>query len=222
MPRIVMIMSGIILVGLGVWYGWPMIQTCISPEVDLTKVRSTYQEFLATHDRSDPIRDVNIVVTKSNRMIYLMSGDQNIERWSIALGPNPEGTKTEGGDGRTPVGDYYIADRDRRSEHHLALLISYPSRQDADAGLRDEVIDDRLHQEIYRKITQGRLPPQDTPLGGDVSIHGGGTTRDWTNGTIAVDQDVIEILWFACPDSTPMSIYEEFTDWELSDTMLSY
>jgi len=222
MPRFVMILSGIIILGLGIWFAWPRLQRYVTPEADLSEARNTYHEFLAMHDLTDPIDDVSIVISKSNRMIYLMSGDENVERWRIALGPHPEGAKTEAYDGRTPVGTYIIADRDRRSENHLALIISYPARHDADAGLRDEVIDERLHQDIYRKITQNRLPPQDTPLGGNVQIHGGGTTRDWTNGNIAVDDTVIDILWYACPDETPVAIYEEFTDWDLSDSMLSY
>jgi murein L,D-transpeptidase YafK len=144
------------------------------------------------------------------------------EQWRVALGSHPDGNKQKAGDGRTPVGEYKICTRDKRSRHHLFLGLDFPNRKDADRMLGEGLVSERRHQEIYSRVNQGLLPPQDTPLGGGMGIHGGGTSRDWTGGSIALDDDVIEILWGACPNGTPVVIYENFTDWELNPLMPSY
>jgi len=222
MNKFIVTISILILVGLAGYWLYPTIQSNFSPPGDLGTAGDTYRLFLEENSLSDPIDNVRIVITKSNRILYLLSGDADIAHWKIALGSHPTGTKTQAGDGRTPVGNYSVCLRDRRSSHHLSLVLTYPDTQDADRALGSDLINDHVHQEIYLAANQSKLPPQDTPLGGDIAIHGGGTSRDWTNGSIAVENDVIEILWGACPDGTPVTIYENFTDWELSHKMLSF
>ncbi len=41
----------------------------------------------------------------------------------------------------------------------------------------------------------GSQPPWDTPLGGEIGLHGGGAGTDWTLGCIALDNEAIEDLW---------------------------
>lgn len=220
--RYVFILSAIILLGLLVYLFWPNVMSVVRPEVDLERIEGRYREFISEKEIADPIPDVNIVVTKSNRVLYLLSGDELIERWRVALGRNPSDEKTTANDGRTPVGIYRIIDREDDSPNHLFLMLDYPNRRDADVALYKEIITEREHQDIYRSLTNERLPPQETALGGGIGIHGGGVTRNWTNGSIAVEDSAIEILWFACPDGTPVIIYEDFDDWELSGVMPSY
>jgi murein L,D-transpeptidase YafK len=221
MVRIIYITSIVILVVLAGIIIYPKIKGLFKPPVDLNMVEQTYQEFITENGLTDPIPDLSIVVTKSNRMVYLLSGDQSVGRWRCALGRNPEGPKQLENDGKTPEGGYIIIDRDNDSDYHLFLAINYPGRHDADAARRDEIIDDRMLRDIYRFITQVRMPPQDTPLGGGIGIQGGGVVGNWTDGSIAVEDDVIEILWAACPDGAEVTIYAEFNDWDLSDRMLA-
>jgi hypothetical protein len=37
-------------------------------------------------------------------------------------------------------------------------------------------------------------------------IHGHGGGRDWTAGCVAVDDEVMDILWGGCPIGTPVTI----------------
>jgi lipoprotein-anchoring transpeptidase ErfK/SrfK len=44
------------------------------------------------------------------------------------------------------------------------------------------------------------MPPQNTALGGEIYIHGGGTLSDWTGGCVALrDEEMKEIF-----DSIPV------------------
>ncbi len=222
MNKFILIVSLIILLALAGFFAYPHIKSLIAPMVPTAQIETTWQEFLATHEITESTPDIKIVITKDNRRLYLLSGDELVESWDVALGNNPEGPKSLANDGKTPVGHYQVVRRDRRARHHLGLYINYPCLEDANIALKEELITERQHREILLNSNTGLLPPNDTPLGGGVSIHGGGTSRDWTDGSVAVDDDVIEILWMACPKGTEVSIYGIFTDWELSDTMLIY
>src|SRR5690606_14874864 len=72
----------------------------------------------------------HIVVSKRNRALALMSGEQTLKRYRVFLGFMPDGHKTRSGDGRTPEGRYYIDRRNPRSEFFLSLGVSYPNPED--------------------------------------------------------------------------------------------
>lgn len=221
MVRFIYIASIVLLIALAGWLLYPKMKGMFTPPVGAEQIDATYRAFLSENGLTDPIPDVGIVITKDNRMLYLMSGDTSVARWRCSLGRNPEGAKMMADDNRTPEGEYVIVERDDDTNFHLNLVINYPARHDADAGRREEIIDDRELRDIYRYVTQGRLPSQDTELGGGIGIHGGGTFGDWTRGSIAVEDDVIEILWAACPNGTSVTILPEFLAWDLSPHMLA-
>jgi len=222
MNRIILSVSIVIIVGLGAWFLYPMFKGKFQPVMKMVDLDIVYQDWLTENQLTDPIEDVNIVITKDNGMLYLMSGDEMVARWDVALSVNPAGRKTGVRDGKTPVGEYHISNHERRTEHHLILYINYPNIDDASAALNAESITELEHREIMTASNLGTLPPEDTPLGGGLGIHGGGTSRDWTDdGSFAVNDDVVEILWSACPDGTSVTIYENFTDWELAGFIMS-
>ncbi|MEM8571199.1 MAG: L,D-transpeptidase family protein [Pseudomonadota bacterium] len=131
----------------------------------------------------------HIVVSKRNRVMALMAGEQTLKRYRIHLGFAPEGHKGRSGDGRTPEGRYYINRRNPRSDFHLSLGISYPNAQD-----------------IARALSMGVDP------GGDIFIHGGPRRRsdrnkkDWTAGCIAVSDREMEEIWAITPTGIPVTI----------------
>ncbi|WP_439145157.1 L,D-transpeptidase family protein, partial [Vibrio anguillarum] len=49
-----------------------------------------------------------VKVDKSKRRMYLISGQQIIQEYRIALGKEPKGHKQQEGDQRTPEGRYYL------------------------------------------------------------------------------------------------------------------
>ncbi len=132
----------------------------------------------------------------------------------VALGREEDGPKRAGRDNRTPEGYYHVAGPARRSQRfHLFLPIDYPSRADAELGLALGTIDESTYEQIVGALEEGRVPPQDTPLGGHVGFHGEGqrwkgdsVNLNWTYGCIALDDDQIEFLAERVPAGTPVII----------------
>jgi len=147
-----------------------------------------------------------IVVKKSQRILELWDGDSLFASYPIGLGWEPQGDKKKEGDGRTPEGSYYICTRNDRSRFYLSLGLSYPNSEDAQEALDNGIIDRRTYEQIVNAIENKSCPPWNTALGGEIMIHGMGSSSDWTAGCIAVDNDVMDILWRYCPLKTPVTI----------------
>lgn len=128
-----------------------------------------------------------ILVSKSDRKMYLFHGAEVLKEYDVHLGFAPEGHKQFEGDGKTPEGSYTISHRNPKSEFHLSLGISYPN--DADRAFA---------------AANGKRP------GGDIFIHGGPTRRvtkhDWTAGCIAVTNRQIETIYSMVKPGTPIII----------------
>jgi len=71
-----------------------------------------------------------IWVDKSERLMILYRGADELRRYRIALGAAPAGHKFRQGDERTPTGRYRIEWRNANSIAHLSLRISYPNAVD--------------------------------------------------------------------------------------------
>jgi murein L,D-transpeptidase YafK len=147
-----------------------------------------------------------IVMKKSERMLYVYDGDELCAKMTIVLGSAPEGHKQVEGDGKTPEGSYYICTRNSKSKFYLSLGISYPNKQDAKSGLERGTISQSDYERIASAIDAGKRPPWDTKLGGEIMIHAGGVSSDWTAGCIAAQEADIDYLWENCPIGTPVEI----------------
>jgi len=154
----------------------------------------------------DRLSSPAIIVKKSFRILELWDGSKLIAAYPIGLGWEPEGDKKREGDGRTPEGEYYICTRNNRSRFYLSLGLSYPNAEDARKALDNGIIDRETYEQIVEAIDNKTCPPWNTPLGGEIMIHGMGSHSDWTAGCIAVDNDVMDILWRYCPLKTPVTI----------------
>lgn len=139
-----------------------------------------------------------IMVSKSDKALYLMRGGHVMRRYAIAMGSNwDQGHKTTEGDERTPEGRYLIDWRNANSVAHLSLHISYPDARDRAAA-----------------AAAGRDP------GGAIMIHGlpngwGALAplhllRDWTDGCIAVTNAEMQEIWSLVPDGTPIEIHPQW------------
>ena len=134
-----------------------------------------------------------VLIEKKERRLTLLSNGEAIKSYKIALGGNPVGPKERQGDNKTPEGTYTIESRNRYSEYHLSLRISYPNEKDK-----------------MRAKELGVSP------GGDIMIHGIkngyswiGTLHsgiDWTKGCIAVTDKEIEELFRLVPNGTNVEI----------------
>jgi murein L,D-transpeptidase YafK len=134
-----------------------------------------------------------IVVVKSKHQLLLLSANETVKSYAVALGTGGLTPKQYEGDHKTPEGFYRIDWRNPASRFHLALHISYPNDDD---------------KEHARKL--GVSP------GGDIMIHGLGNDfkwlgikhrlSDWTDGCIAVTNSEIEEIWRLVPVGTVVEI----------------
>ncbi len=147
-----------------------------------------------------------ILVSKSARRLALFLGDREAFSTRCAIGSSPAGHKEREGDRRTPEGDYYVCTRNEKSRFHLFLGLSYPNVRDAERALKAGRITRAEFDAISDRICAKSRPPWDTPLGGEVGIHGKGASRDWTAGCVALEDADIELLWEFCPLGTPVRI----------------
>ena len=134
-----------------------------------------------------------VLVRKSERRMYLLRGDEVLRSYRVALGLNPVGHKEREGDFRTPEGRYRLVKRNPRSDFFMSMKVSYPSPDD-----------------VARARRSGWA------AGGSIMIHGLPndprkgvdyySTRDWTDGCIAVSNaDMLEV-WMLVSDNTPIEI----------------
>jgi len=142
-----------------------------------------------------PLKAPKIVIKKAQKKLFLYSEEKLLRTYPVKLGFNPVGDKIRQGDKRTPEGSYYICMKNPRSKYYLSLGLSYPSIEDAERGLAQKLITKNDHDRIIERISKKSIPPWDTPLGGEIFIHGGGETWDWTYGCVALCNKDIEELF---------------------------
>lgn len=156
-------------------------------------------------------QDVSIVVKKSDHILTLYNGESIIAQYSVGLGSAADqGAKQQEGDRRTPEGEYYVCVLNGDSKYHLALGLSYPNAQDAERGLNSGLITQEQYNSILSSLHAGQQPDWYTKLGGQIMIHGQkgnlGGQADWTNGCVAVDNQVMDILWKYCRVGTKVTL----------------
>jgi len=113
--------------------------------------------------------------------------------WRIALGYGaPPGPKRTRGDMRTPEGWYRTSDKPWSRGWPGSIAIHYPNLDDARWGFREGLIGRPTLLAIADAQERDRRPRQDTPLGGDILLHGGGSAIDWTDGCVALDDHALD------------------------------
>ena len=126
--------------------------------------------------------------------------------YRVGLGFNPVDDKIKEGDGATPEGAFYVFIKNQKSAYYLSLGISYPNAEDAERGLRDGLITKAQYKRIVSAIKKKAAPPQNTPLGGLIYIHGNGAQRDWTWGCVALEDKDMKKLFEAVTVGTTVVI----------------
>ena len=151
------------------------------------------------------VNGVSIYVSKMGSTLTLSQYGRTIGQWSAKLGrESSTGDKKQQGDEITPSGKFYVCTKNDKSQYYLALGLSYPGIEDAERGLKDELITQEQYDAIVEANEKGQQPPWDTPLGGAIEIHGaqGGETA----GCIAMTNDVMDVLWQYCNVGVPVTI----------------
>lgn len=148
--------------------------------------------------------DYALEIDKRSRILLVKHDDRVERRFPIATGKGGVGDKRIRGDNKTPIGTYRITDFNEGSSFELFMELNYPNLKDAFFGLKNHLITRSEFDRIVDALRTGRRPPQNTPLGGAIGIHGLGeeTTErlkvhsvlDWTQGCIALsNRDINEL-----------------------------
>ncbi len=143
-----------------------------------------------------------LLVDTSAQSLMVMEGKRVKQRFgNISLGRAGTAPLRRRGDNRTPLGSFRIAWVNHDSRYKTFFGFDYPNRPLAEKALRQGLIDPLTYEEITGAIRRGRLPPQNTALGGYLGIHGLGradpqihATMNWTQGCIALTNEQIDEL----------------------------
>jgi murein L,D-transpeptidase YafK len=184
----------------------PTSQTAADANDQMPAAGADAQTRAAREPLKLPLANPKIVVSKSARRLQLYSGGRMVREYRVVLGGDPVGDKERQGDSRTPEGEFYVCVKNERSQFYRSLGLSYPNREDAERGLRDGLITRAEYDRIVRALTRKRTPPWDTALGGEIFIHGGGTSNDWTAGCVALDNADMQELFDSVRLGTPVRI----------------
>ncbi len=134
-----------------------------------------------------------VMVYKSEKKMYLLSGGDRIKEYNVVFGANPIGHKQHEGDERTPEGKYILDYKKSDSAFYKAIHISYPNEADR------------------RRARANGVNP-----GGQIMIHGQKNGRgalswlaqqfNWTDGCIAVTNAEMDEIWALVKPGTPIEI----------------
>jgi murein L,D-transpeptidase YafK len=142
-----------------------------------------------------PVAEARIEVQKANRKLLLYSGEKLLRTYPVGLGFNPVEPKKVQGDGATPEGEYFVCVKNPHSRYFLSLGLSYPNSLDADRALKTNLVTKVQRDRIVESERRGTCPPWNTRLGGEIFIHGRGSSSDWTLGCVALDDpDMAELF----------------------------
>ncbi len=146
--------------------------------------------------------EIWLLVDTTALKIEVKNGEQTVDTIEgIAIGQSGAGQKTHRGDNITPYGEYRIGWIGERSSFHRFFGLNYPSVKDADNARRKGTIDQYTYNGIISAHMYNQVPPQNTPLGGRIGIHGLGRadekihkSMNWTHGCIALTNNQIDHL----------------------------
>ena len=120
---------------------------------------------------------------------------------NIAIGSGGVAEIHRRGDETTPLGVFRVAWIDRHSRYGAFYGIDYPSADIARRAYAEGIISRAQLDSIIKALQHHRIPPQNTPLGGRLGIHGIGRgdpriqdAFNWTNGCVALTNPQIRQL----------------------------
>ncbi len=131
-----------------------------------------------------------LLVKKSKYKAYYIKNEKIIKQYEIALGQKPVGRKEKDGDLKVPEGIYSVVKKSKGPFDHSQvwfneylgtrwIKLNYPNIQDAEIGLKNEIISKEDYNSICKAVKENKCPPQNTALGNGIGIHG--WKGDWEN-----------------------------------------
>lgn len=143
-----------------------------------------------------------LLVDTASRTLSVIQGRQVLQSYdNISIGRGGTTGQKLQGDGKTPLGEYHVTRVSYDSPFYLFIGLDYPSISQAKDAFQTGIIDQKQFSAIMYAHRQKQEPPQRTPLGGYIGIHGIGEgdpqiheTLNWTSGCIALTDRQMEDL----------------------------
>jgi len=155
-----------------------------------------------------------VLVDTQARTLSVMQGEKPALVFAdIAIGRYGATLSKRRGDHMTPLGDFRIAWIREDSPFHRFIGLDYPNLEYARRAHQQGRLSRKEWQAIRQAVAKGRLPPQNTALGGRIGLHGLGRGDpkvhqqfNWTNGCIALTNEQIDQLLTWVGKGTRVSI----------------
>ena len=143
-----------------------------------------------------------LIDTKADKLMVMQYNHPLEVFQSIAVGSSGAGLKYRRGDNKTPLGVFRVGWVNDHSRFKKFIGLDYPNTDYAERALREHRIDHSTYERIRSAWITGHTPPQNTPLGGHIGIHGVGAGNpqvheagiDWTSGCVALNNAQIDAL----------------------------
>lgn len=157
---------------------------------------------VAADDLGEADEEVWLQVDTDAQVLKVLQGKRIIRTYEdIAIGRGGPTRDKRRLDGKTPLGEFHISRINNKSHFHRFFGFDYPRLEHADRALKKGYLDTDEYMAISQAVRDGRVPPQNTVLGGHLGIHGIGAGdpqmhRDfnWTNGCIALTNREVDEL----------------------------
>ncbi len=157
-------------------------------------------------------------IRKSERELLVRQRGRIVKRYPIATGSGGRGDKNMRGDKKTPTGIYRVVAFREQGKFGPFIQLNYPNLGDAWRGYLNERLDAQSFQNLAKAHQEARIPPQNTPLGGQIGLHGLGAPSadksfihrnfDWTKGCIALTNSQLRELRQYLEIGTRVAIWE--------------
>ena len=146
--------------------------------------------------------EVWIDVDTSKQILMVMQGNRvRIKFVNISIGRFGTTDLRMKNDNKTPLGRFKVGWINEQSRYYRFFGLDFPNRDTANRALDAGKITEDTWLSIINALNSGKSPPQSTPLGGYIGIHGIGRGNpdvhegfNWTNGCVAVTNDQIDLL----------------------------
>jgi murein L,D-transpeptidase YafK len=187
---------------------------CVIYGIILNLRENTLQEEMTRKGLSS-LKNVNIEICRSKYELNLYSDTILVKTYKAVFGRDNT-PKTTGRDKATPIGEYKICSIDTNHEYRKFLRLNYPNLNDAEEGLRKELITQKEYEQIRFEYYYGACTNDKTMLGGNIGIHGIGELNfifknlpfiyNWTDGSIAVSNESIDEIYSVAKEGTKVVI----------------
>lgn len=143
-----------------------------------------------------------ILIDTTAHNLSVFNGD-TLERFypRVALGRRGSGNARQRGGNVTPTGEFRVAWINHASNFNIFFGLNFPNVEHTERAYQRHLIDIDTYYALRTALLEGRTPPQNTPLGGNIGIHGLGLGDlsihrkfDWTQGCVALTNTEIEQL----------------------------